>query len=434
MRPIVARPWLSPILLAALSAGCTTAVGGAAVDTGVTRDLAVVSPETVGVSSGRLERLEAGMRAFVEQERLAGVHTMMARHGKIVHSSLAGVKDLRSGAPLTEDAIYRIYSMSKPITGVAMMMLYEEGKWRLNDPVTTFIPEFEGLKVYAGDGPDGEPILEDANRSMTMRELMTHSSGLAYGLGTSNAVDRLYRETRVLDSSRPLQAMIDGLASLPLLYQPGERWFYSIAVDVQGYLVEQLSGQPFDRFLQERIFDPLGMIDTAFHVPAEKLDRLALIHGEDEEGALAPPTGGGDPTVPPAGPSGGGGLYGTTMDYLRFTQMVLNGGELDGVRLLSPRSVEMMRTNHLQDQALSTMGPGSGFGLDFGVVMDPAAAGEPYSTGSFRWGGAAGTWFWIDPVTDLTFVGMIQQMGGGTAVGDVQGRSRNLAYQAIVGN
>ncbi len=429
MRLNIDRRWLTVILLTLVSVACTTAAGGVAEDVAGARDLAMAAPETVGASSARLERLDAGMQRFIEQGRLAGVHTMMARHGKIVHSSIAGAKDIVSGAPLTDDAIYRIFSMSKPITGVAMMMLYEEGKWRLNDPVTKFIPEFEDLQVYAGDGPSGEPVLEDANRSMTMRELMTHSSGLAYGLGNGNAVDRMYRETRVLDSSKTLQEMIDTLATLPLLYQPGERWFYSIAVDVQGYLVEKISGQPFDQFLEERIFEPLGMVDTAFFVPAEKLDRLALTHGEDEEGALVLPEQRGDATRPPAGPSGGGGLYSTTMDYVRFTQMVLNGGELDDARLLSPRSIEMMRTNHLSEQALSTMGPGSGFGLDFGVVMDPAAAGEPYSTGAFRWGGAAGTWFWIDPVEDFVFVGMIQHRG--RAVGDVQGQSRNLAYQAI---
>ena len=201
-------------------------------------------------------------------------------------------------------------------------------------------------------------------------------------------------------------------------------------VDVQGYLVEKLSGQPFEQFLHERIFDPLGMVDTAFYVPAEKLDRPALIHTQDEDGALVPPQRGGDASQPPAGASGGGGLDSTTMDYMRFSQMVLNGGELDGARLLSPRSVEMMCTHHLQKQALSTMSPGSGFGLDFGVIMDPAAAGEPYSKGAFRWGGAAGTWFWIDPVEDFVFVGMIQHRG--RAVGDVQGASRNLAYQAIL--
>jgi len=424
------RRWLSVILLALVSAACTTTADGLAEDVAGARDLAMVAPETVGISSERLGRLDAGMRQFVEDGRLAGVVTMMARHGKTVHFSAAGTMDIESGAPITTDSIFRIYSMTKPITGVAMMMLYEEGTWRLNDPVTKFIPEFENLQVYAGDGPDGEPRFEDATRSMTMRELMTHSSGLAYGLGASNPVDRMYRESRVLDSSTPLQEMIDTLATLPLLYQPGARWYYSIAVDVQGYLVEQLSGQPFDQFLQARIFDPLGMADTAFYVPADKLDRLALIHTQDEDGALVPPQRGGDVTTPPTRASGGGGLYSTTTDYMRFLQMVLNGGELDGARLLSPRSIEMMRTNHLQEQALSTMRPGSGFGLDFGVIMDPAAAGEPYSKGSFQWGGAAGTWFWIDPVEDFVFVGMIQHRG--RTVGEVQGASRNLVYQAIL--
>ncbi|MDE0827593.1 MAG: serine hydrolase [Vicinamibacterales bacterium] len=424
------RQWFALLTVALMSAACTTAAGARADDVESPRDLAVAAPESVGLSSTRVARLEAGMRQFVEDGRLAGVHTLLARHGKIVSSSVAGVTSVENGTPLTEDAIYLIYSMSKPITGVAMMMLYEEGKWRLNDPVTKFIPEFENLQVYSGDGADGEPLLEDANRSMTMRELMTHSSGLAYGLGSRNAVDRMYRESGVLDfRNKPLQSMIDTLAETPLLYQPGERWYYSIAVDVQGYLVEKLSGQPFDEFLQERIFAPLGMVDTAFYVPADKLDRLALIHGENEDGTLNVQQNG-DPTQMPAGPSGGGGLYSTTIDYMRFSQMVLNGGALNGVRLLAPRSVEMMRTNHLEEQALSTMGPGSGFGLDFGVVMDPAAAGEPYSKGSFRWGGAAGTWFWIDPVEDFVFVGMIQHRG--RAVGDVQGVSRNLTYSAII--
>ena len=432
MRLNVERHWLSVelvVLVALVAASCTT-VAGVADDVTGARDLAVVAPEAVGVSSTRLERLDAGMRQFVDDGRLAGVVTMMARHGKTVHFSNAGLKDIESDEPITEDSIFRIYSMSKPITGVAMMMLYEEGKWRLNDPVTKFIPEFANLQVVAGDGPNGEPLLEDATRSMTMRELMTHSSGLAYGLGASNVVDRKYREIRVLDSSKPLQEMIDTLATLPLLYQPGARWYYSIAVDVQGYLVETLSGQPFDQFLQERIFDPIGMIDTAFYVPADKLDRLALIHSQDENGALVAPQRGGDVTQPPAGPSGGGGLFSTTTDYMRFSQMLLNGGELDGPRLLSPRSVKMMRTNHLQEQALGTMRPGTGFGLDFGVIMDPAAAGEPYSTGVFQWGGAAGTWFWIDPVEDFVFVGMIQHRG--RAVDEVQGASRNLAYQVIL--
>ena len=406
-------------------------VTAVAAERSAARDLETADPAEVGVSAERLERLAAGMQGMVDDGRLAGVVTLMARGGKLVHVHVAGDRDVAAGAPMERDSIFRIYSMTKPITGVALMMLYEEGRWRLNDPVSRHLPGFADLKVHAGDRANGEPRLVDAERPMTMAELMSHSGGLGYGLGAENHVDRLYREQRVLNADEPLQAMIDKLSNLPLLAQPGTRWYYSIGVDVQGYLVEKLSGQPFPEFLQERIFDPLGMVDTAFYVPEEKLDRVALIYGESDGGGLERlDMGGPTRTEMPAGPSGGGGLWGTADDYLRFTQMLLNGGELDGARLLAPRTVELMRTNFLSPEATATMRRGQGFGLDFATVHDPAAAGEPYAKGSYYWGGAAGTWFWIDPRTDLTFVGMIQHRG--PAVRDVQGISRNLAYQAIV--
>jgi len=428
---------LSIAHVAATAAGPTAAPAAAAhmaapaaAERTAARDLEAVAPADVGVSAKRLERLTAGMQGMVDDGKLAGVVTLMARRGKLVHVHVAGVQDIESGAQMKRDSIFRIYSMTKPITGVALMMLYEEGKWRLNDPVSRFIPGFADLKVHDGDRANGEPRLVGAERPMTMAELMSHAGGLGYGLGTANHVDRLYREQRVLNADEPLQAMIDKLSNLPLLAQPGTRWYYSIGVDVQGYLVEKLSGQPFPEFLQERIFDPLGMVDTAFYVPEEKLDRVALIYGEGDDGDLERFDMGPTRTEMPAGPSGGGGLWGTADDYLRFTQMLLNGGELEGVRLLAPRTVELMHTNFLSPEALETMRPGQGFGLDFATVHDPAAAGEPYAKGSYYWGGAAGTWFWIDPQTDLTFVGMIQHRG--TAVREVQGISRNLAYQAIV--
>ncbi len=411
----------------------------AAAERKLDRDLATVNPAEVGISPERLERLDAGMQKMVDDGQLAGVVTMLARYGKVAFVDVAGMQNIGTGAPMRRDSIFRIYSMSKPITGVAMMMLFEEGKWRLNDPVSKYIPAFADLKVHVGGRPSGSLRLEDARRSMTMRELMSHSAGLAYGLRRDNAVDRLYREERVLNANASLQTMVDKLATLPLLAQPGTRWYYSIAVDVQGYLVEQLSGLALDQFLQERIFEPLGMVDTAFYVPIDKLDRVALIYTKGDNGTLEGADMGETRTALPAGPSGGGGLWGTADDYLRFTQMMLNGGELGGVRLLAPRTVEMMRTNHLSDEATAAMGrpnngvtarPGTGFGLDFAVVDDPAAAGEPYATGAYYWGGAAGTWFWIDPETDLTFVGMIQHRG--SAVRDVQGLSRNLVYQAVV--
>jgi CubicO group peptidase (beta-lactamase class C family) len=403
----------------------------AAAERTAARDLETVDPADVGVSAKRLERLAAGMQGMVDDGELAGVVTLMARGGKLVHVHVAGVQDVESGAPMERDSIFRIYSMTKPITGVALMMLHEEGKWRLNDPVSRYIPGFADLKVHVGSNADGSPRVVDAERPMTMAELMSHGGGLAYGLGTANYVDRLYREHGVLNADVPLRTMIDKLSNLPLLAQPGTRWYYSIGVDVQGYLVEKLSGQPFADFLQKRIFDPLGMVDTGFYVPEEKLHRVARIHEEGADGGLAlSEMGGPTRTSMPAGPSGGGGLWGTADDYLRFTQMLLNEGELDGVRLLAPRTVEMMRTNFLSPEALATMRPGQGFGLDFATVHDPATAGEPYAKGTYYWGGAAGTWFWIDPQTDLTFVGMIQHRG--TAVREVQGISRNLAYQAIV--
>jgi CubicO group peptidase (beta-lactamase class C family) len=373
------------------------------------------------------------MQRLVDEGKLAGVVTLVARHGKIAHFHTVGTKDILTRDAIEKDSIFRIYSMTKPITGVAMMILYEEGKWRLNDPVSNYIPAFAKLEVYTGENRNGRPILENATRSMTMRELMTHSAGLAYGSGDTNPVDRMYRETRVLDGSAPLQVMIDKLATLPLLAQPGTRWYYSIAVDVQGYLVEKLSGQAFPEFLQQRVFEPLGMKDTAFYVPKEKIGRLAMTHTQDKNGKLLPPSAAVRSQIVrtlPAGPSGGGGLYSTAEDYARFGQMLLDGGELNGARVLAPRTVKMMRTNHLMAEPLSTFRAGTGFGLDVAVVHDAAAAGEPYANGSFYWTGAAGTWFWIDPATDLVFVGMIQHEG--PAVGEVQGLSRNLTYQSIV--
>jgi CubicO group peptidase (beta-lactamase class C family) len=395
------------------------------------RDLAIAPPESVGVSSERLRRLDAGMKQMVDEGRLAGVVTLLARHGKIANVTAYGKKDIRRNHPLERDSIFRIYSMTKPITGVAMMMLYEEGKWRLDDPVSRHIPEFSSLKVHVGENADGTPKLEDARRAMTMRELITHTGGLGYGLFVTNPVDRMYRETRVLNAGAPLQQMIDGLARLPLLTQPGTRWSYSIAVDVQGYLVEKLSGQPFDAFLRTRIFDPLGMKDTAFFVPKEKLARLALVHGEDASGKLTPPDDSrGDPSVVPAGPSGGGGLFSTALDYARFCEMLLGGGQLGSVRLLAPRTVEMFRTNHVLAEPLKTMRPGTGWGMGVSIVMDAAAAGEPYSNGAFHWYGIGGTWFWIDPVRDFAFVGMMQH-DNLRAAGAVHGLSRNWVYQAL---
>ena len=394
------------------------------------RDLGSVDPSEVGISPERLRRLDAGMQAMVDDGKLAGAVTMLARHGKVAFVDVAGVQDIESHRVMARDSIFRIFSMTKPITGVALMMLYEEGRWRLNDPVSRYIPDFADLKVRVGENPDGSMKLEDPDHAMTMRELMTHTAGLGYVLNRRHPVNEMFIDQRVLNPMEPLQTMIDKMAKIPLLAQPGSQWIYSSAVDVQGYLVEQLSGQPLARFLDERILEPLGMADTAFYVPPAKVSRHAVRHRADDDGNLMSDSRGEPFSTDPPGPSGGGGLFGTADDYLRFAQMLLNEGELDGSRLLAPRTVQMMRTNHLSAAATAKMRPGMGFGMDVMIYMDPAAAGEPHAEGAYFWIGIDGTWFWIDPVLDIVFVGMIQHQGSATA--EVQSLSRNLVYQAIV--
>lgn len=382
------------------------------------------------MSTERLNRLNSAMKQLVDDKKVAGLVTLVERHGKVVHFSAAGQLDVRKTDAMRNDSIFRIYSMSKPVTGVAMMMLYEEGKWQLNDPVSRYIPEFARLKVYTGKNDDGSPKLEDAKRSMTMRELMTHTAGLGYVLSPINPVDKMIIDGNVLNAAAPLQSMIDGLAKIPLLAQPGTRWSYSIAVDVQGYLIEKFSGQPFGEFARKRIFEPLGMKDTAFYIPKEKMPRFAQVH-LGAGASLAVDTNRPDPTVIPLGPSGGGGLFSTAMDYARFCEMLLQGGQFNGARLLAPRTVEMMRTNYVNPEPLKTMPPGTGWGMDFQIVTDAAAAGEAVPNGTYSWFGIAGTWFWIDPVSDLAFVGMVQHQSLGTTRA-IHALSRSLVYQAIM--
>ena len=396
--------------------------------------LTFATPESVGVDSDRLDRLTQAMQGFVDDGRLAGVVTAAARDGKIIHFESVGQRDIAAGSPMTDDALFRIYSMTKPITGVAMMMLYERGLFKLSDPVSMYIPEFADLQVYAGMDDDGNMLTEAPAHPMTVRELMNHTGGLTYGLFSQSPVDDLYNAAGVLDPTSNLQGMIDKLAKIPLRQQPGSLWHYSVSVDVQGYMVEKLSGQRFSDFLEDNIFEPLGMVDTDFFVPAEKADRLAEVYAYGPDGKLFASEGFTD------GPSylvehnfegGGGGLVGSTMDYLRFSQMLLNGGELDGARILAPLTIELMHRNQLpKGLGDSILGAnGTTFGLDFAIIEDPVEA-EGYSKGEYYWGGAAGTWFWVDPVENIVFVGMIQQFGNG--IPDVRGTSRRLLYQAIM--
>jgi len=399
--------------------------------------LPTAKPESVGMSAERLSRLDDGMKSLVDQGGLAGVVTMVARHGKVIEFQAAGKRDIAANLPMQKDSIFRIYSMSKPITGVAMMMLFEEGKWQLNDPVAKYIPEFAGLKVYGADAK-GNMVLMDQTHPMTMRELMSHTAGFTYGFFSNTPVDKLQREADLLNVDNSLEEFIHRVAKLPLNSQPGSEWHYSISVDIQGYIVQKLSGMPFAEFLDKRIFKPLGMVDTGFYVPSEKLKRLAEFYDYDKDGHFEIVHGGinHDFSAKPALASGGGGLVSTAADYMRFCQMLLNGGQLGGVRLLSPRTVELMRTNVLPP-TLSILAPGAGFGLDFAVYTDAVAAGGYYGKGTFWWGGAAGTWFWIDPADDLVVIGMIQQVAGTGAaamigVPDVRGLSHAYVYQAVV--
>jgi len=427
-------------VLALTLAPCASAKSAAGADGGLA---VAASAESLGFDTQRLKRLDDYMAGVVAQGRVAGVTTLLARHGRVVEFNTYGKASIEAGTPMTKDAIFRIYSMTKPLTGVGMMILFEQGKWRLDDPVTRYVPEFKTLRVMTGLAPDGRIMTEDMKRPPTMREIMSHTAGFGYGLGDVHPVDKLYREKQVL-ASVGLHQMIERTAEIPLMFQPGTNWSYSNAVDIQGYIIEKLSGMSLGEFLDKNVFKPLKMNDTAFYVRPGKESRLATVYVGDKTGKIAeakelfgnPMP---DYTKPPAMESGGGGLTSTTTDYARFCQMILNKGELDGVRILSPASVELMDTNVIPHNVLVSSNGTSvarfneavGFGLDFMVVNDPRAAGTLEGKNTMSWGGAAGTWFWIDPTNDILFVGMIQRMGG-TGGDDLGGQARTLTYQALL--
>ena len=380
-------------------------------------------PESLGFSSERLGWLHDAMQRPVDEKSLAGVVTLLMRHGKLVEERSYGVKDMASGAPMTNDTIFRIYSMTKPATGVAMMILYEEGKWHPSDPISKFIPEFADLKVFKEVDANGVTTTEPPVHPPTMAELMTHTAGFTYGLFGSTPIDKLYM-AKNWSAAANLHDMMQRFASIPLLYQPGSKWVYSVAMDIQGYIIEKLSGKPLPEFMEERIFKPLRMTDTAFLVPKEKRTRFATLYYGGPDGKLVVT---GDASGPkadfvsmPGAPSGGGGLVSTARDYARFAQMLLNHGELDGARVLSPATVDLMTSNHLSPSLMTgefsigkaVMRPGHGWGYDIAVYNDPPAADEIVGKGTFYWEGAAATWFWIDPANDLVFVGMTQRMFG----------------------
>jgi len=382
--------------------------------------LSDAKPEEVGLTPAGLARVDHAIGEMIAAKELAGAVTLVARHGKIVHRSAQGLKDIASGEPLALDTIFRIYSMTKPVTAVAMMILHDQGLWSPDDPIAKHLPEFEGVRVFTGLGADGALLTEAAGHPPTLRELLTHTAGFRYGFDPQDPLDAAYIASGVWTSTS-LAEMMRRLATLPLGYQPGTKWLYSLSMDVQGAIIEKLSGQTLPDFMRERIFKPLGMVDTDFFVPAEKAPRLATLYHHSKSKGLSVmdrPLLGRDASKIPGLPSGGGGLFSTAADYARFAQMLLNKGSLGGVRILEPASVALMTANHLSDEilggghgvGLQQIRPGYGYGFNGAVFHDPPAAGSRVGRGTYQWDGAAGTWFWVDPEHHLLYVGLIQRM------------------------
>ena len=409
-------------------------------------------PEDLGLSSSRLARIAPFFEeAYVAPRRLPGVLTLVARRGQVASLACVGDRDLAAGRPVEADTIFRMYSMTKPITSVALMTLYEEGRFQLDDPVSRFLPELGGLRVW----DDGTPLsfrTVPAEREITVRDLLTHTAGFTYGFMGRHPLDALYRrrglEGRAVlapqegTPSADLAELVAKLGELPLLFSPGSRWSYSVATDVCGHLVERLSGQSFDAFLAERIFGPLEMVDTGFSVTADQADRLAACYACTAADPLvevdAPATS--SYLSPPTYLSGGGGLVSTAADYLRFALMLLNGGELDGQRILGRKTVEYMTVNHLPTGGdLASMGQrvfsettyeGIGFGLGFSVVLDPVKAAVVGSVGEYAWGGAASTMFWVDPREELVVLLLTQLLPSSTY--PIRRQMKALTYQALI--
>ena len=389
------------------------------------------NPEKHGFSKDRLMRLNQEMHEYVDNGELSGVQTAIMRHGEIIHFDTYGYADVNSKKELEEGSIWRIYSMTKPIVSVGLMMLYEQGEFQLNDPLSKYIPAMEEMMVHVGDG-----VTKPAENKIRVVDVLRHTTGFGYGWGPNTYVDSLYRTVnrRTLKDNK---AFVEKLAKLPLYYEPGQGWRYSVSTDVAGYLIEVISGMPLDKYLEEKILKPLGMNDTHFEVPEDKKDRFLTNYTTNKEGGLQvidhPSMSRYTKTVTMF--SGGGGMVSTTNDYLRFCQMLLNGGEYEGHRYLSPKTIELMTKDHTKGIShaggpIALPNDGNGFGLGFSMVTDLAPTGITGSEGSYGWGGAAGTVFRIDPKEDLIFVMMIQLM----PYNHLQAREKfqTMVYQALV--
>jgi CubicO group peptidase (beta-lactamase class C family) len=405
-----------------------------------------VDAGTVGFDAQRLTRVDDFLNAAVTEGRMPGFAVLLARHGKLVSLKTYGRKNIATGEPVAPDTIFRIASMSKMVTGVGLMILLEENRFDLDDPVAKFIPEFAHLKVYAGTDAAGRPKLVDPVHPPTMRELMSHSAGFGYGT-TDDPADTILGDAKPF-AAPDLHEFVRRVATAPLIYHPGTTWRYSSQADISGYIIEKLSGMRFGEFLQKRLFGPLGMADSGFYVPSGKLARLAPAYSGDpatgkfSEIKTANPIALPNiaPTSAPGLESGGGGLFSTVGDYARFAQMLANGGELDGVRSLSPATVEMMGTNMLSAKALEAGIPRPpvhfdstiGFGLDAQVMLDPRKAGSLVGKGTMSWHGAYAGWFWVDRSNDVICVGMAQRLGAfPDYVFDDIDQVQKLVYQAL---
>lgn len=397
----------------------------------------IAQPESVGFSSERLKRIKSVMQRYLDRQQLAGMITLVARRGQVIHLESQGWMDREAGKPMALDTIFRIYSMTKPITSTAVMMLLEECHFHLSDPISRFIPAFKDVRVY--QPRRASPVdyeLVQPQREITIRDLLTHTSGLSYGFDEHSAVDAILRkELWAKVDEKPetdLACLIDILAGLPLAFHPGTAWRYSLATDVLGRVVEVVSGQALDAFLKTRIFDPLGMPDTGFYVPPEKYDRLAAVYGPAQDGGIE--------QIEPLATSrfkrsnrwlsGGGGLVSTMEDYFRFAQMILNRGSLEGMRLLSPKTVDLMLLNHLPKGVEKLDQPFYGFGLGGSVIIDVAGSQKLNSPGAWGWGGAANTWFQLDPLEGVNMILMTQYMPAWSMPADKD--FSNMVYQALV--
>ena len=401
-----------------------------------------------GLDAGRLERIADHIeRNYIASQKIMGCQVAVARHGHLAYQKSFGSMDLERNKPMADDAIFRIYSMTKPITSIALMTLYEKGHFQLNDPISRYVPSWKNHRVWVS-GEGEEMVTEAPKRPVSFRDVLSHTGGFTYGgglpgVGVQHPVDNIYRELKIRSSGTAdtMEGFLDKLAQVPLLYQPGERWMYSLSTDICGALVEIISGKPFAEYLQDEIFGPLGMNDTSFFVAPDKIDRFCANYqrGPDKKLKLIDDPATSAYTKDPAFKSGGGGLTGTTADYMKFCEMLRRGGELDGHRVIGPRTLAMMHMNHLAGgKDLTQMAIGSfsetsnegvGFGLGFASTMDEVSTGS-LGAGDYYWGGAASTIFLVDPKEDLTMVFMTQLMPSGTF--NFRGQLKSLIYSAIV--